>query len=411
MAIVAALGFSYCHQDEVCTKVAEALGVRCMDEEAFLKRAAESSGIDAGKLRRAMHQGASVFNKFTHEKEKNVAHLRAALTDVVREGDVVFHGFETLLLPKNLPHVLRVCLLADSDYRAAEARKAEGMSEKDALNALKNDDAELTEWSQYLYRLGPADRSLYDVIIPMNSTSVDGAVSVIVENAKNPALRETPESGRATEDFILAGKVGIALANKGHDVDVTCENGVATITVNKYTMRLSALEKELVAIAKGVEGVRDAQTKVGLGFHQPNIYFDLDVEAPKKVLLVDDERDFVQILSERLQTRSMEAAVAYNGEEALSIMETDEPEVMVLDLKMPGIDGIETLRRVKRDYPATEVIILTGHGSEREERLAHELGAFAYLQKPVDIDKLAETMKAAYRKVKEADKQRKQSRQ
>jgi two-component system response regulator CpxR len=84
----------------------------------------------------------------------------------------------------------------------------------------------------------------------------------------------------------------------------------------------------------------------------------------------------------------------------------EEPEVMVLDLKMPGIDGMEVLRRVKRTNPGTEVIILTGHGSDREEALAAELGAFAYLRKPVDIEVLTETMKAAYRKVEEARRDR-----
>jgi DNA-binding NtrC family response regulator len=69
---------------------------------------------------------------------------------------------------------------------------------------------------------------------------------------------------------------------------------------------------------------------------------------------------------------------------------------------MPGIDGIEVLRRVKENHPETEVIILTGHGSEKEEKLAAELGAFAYLQKPVNIDKLSETMKKAYKKIRES---------
>ena len=79
-----------------------------------------------------------------------------------------------------------------------------------------------------------------------------------------------------------------------------------------------------------------------------------------------------------------------------------EPEVMVLDLKMPGIDGMEVLRRVKRTHPRTEVIILTGHGSDAEEVLAGELGAFAYLRKPVDIEVLTKTMKAAYHRLEEA---------
>ncbi|RPH89904.1 MAG: response regulator, partial [Desulfobacteraceae bacterium] len=118
-----------------------------------------------------------------------------------------------------------------------------------------------------------------------------------------------------------------------------------------------------------------------------------------KVLLVDDEREFVQTLSERLLLREMGSAVAYDGETALSMVREDEPEVMILDLKMPGIDGMEVLKRVKKTHPLIEVIILTGHGSEADKETCLGLGAFAYLQKPVDVDLLSETIKRANEKI------------
>jgi two-component system, OmpR family, response regulator CpxR len=117
------------------------------------------------------------------------------------------------------------------------------------------------------------------------------------------------------------------------------------------------------------------------------------------VLLVDDEREFVQTLSERLMMRDMGSAVAYDGESALQMVSEDEPEVMILDLKMPGIDGIEVLRKVKATRPEIEVIILTGHGSEVDRELCMNLGAFAYLQKPVNIEQLSNTLKAANEKI------------
>jgi len=402
MAIVAVIGSTYCRQEDVCRTVADKLGYDYLTSGKLLDNASGLFEVPPKKLMRAMHQGPSVFNKFTHEREQNIAFVRAALAEAIRKDNLVCEGFATLLLPKSLTHVLKVCLVASNEYRIAVAGETEGMKEKDAEKAIKKDDSELMQWSQHLYQLGPLDKSLYDVIIPMHSSSVEEAAAIIEENAAKPALKTNPGAKKAAEDFRTAAQVGIALAKKGHDVEVSCEGGVATMVINNYTMRLDALENELVEIAEGVEGVKSAQTKVGAGFHQPNIYFNLDVEMPKKVLLVDDEKDFVHVLSERLQTRSMESAIAYNGEEALSILETDEPEVMVLDLKMPGIDGIETLRRVKKEHPETQVIILTGHGSEREEALARELGAFAYLHKPVDIDVLAKTMKEAYRRAGEA---------
>ncbi len=75
---------------------------------------------------------------------------------------------------------------------------------------------------------------------------------------------------------------------------------------------------------------------------------------------------------------------------------------MVLDLKMPGVNGMDVLRKVKKERPHVEVIILTGHGSEKDKDLAMELGAFAYLEKPVDIEILTKTMKEAYAKINES---------
>jgi len=116
-----------------------------------------------------------------------------------------------------------------------------------------------------------------------------------------------------------------------------------------------------------------------------------------KVLLVDDEEEFVTALSERIEMRDLKSDVALNGEEALKIVDDEVPDVIVLDLKMPGIDGMEVLRRIKKAYSNVQVIILTGHGSEKDEKEARRLGAFEYFQKPTGIDKLVQTIKHAYK--------------
>ena len=117
-----------------------------------------------------------------------------------------------------------------------------------------------------------------------------------------------------------------------------------------------------------------------------------------KVLLVDDEEEFVKTLAERIEMREVKSDVALNGEEALKAMDEDLPDVMVLDLKMPGIDGLEVLRRAKKAYPGVQIIMLTGHGSEKDEKEARRLGVFEYLQKPVEFEKLMRTITKAYKK-------------
>lgn len=114
------------------------------------------------------------------------------------------------------------------------------------------------------------------------------------------------------------------------------------------------------------------------------------------VLLVDDEEEFIKSLSERLQLRDIEANTAFAGEPALEMVADAAPDVMVLDLRMPGIGGLEVLRRIKKTHPQVPVIILTGHGSEKDEAAAMQLGAFAYLQKPVQIDDLLAQMRRAH---------------
>jgi len=120
-----------------------------------------------------------------------------------------------------------------------------------------------------------------------------------------------------------------------------------------------------------------------------------------KVLLVDDEEDFVSTLSERLQLRNITTLVAADGEEALQIIDTDKPPVVVLDVLMPGMGGLDVLRQIKRSYTHIQVIILTGRGSTKEGIKGMRLGAFDYLMKPVKIEMLMQKMNEAFQAAKQ----------
>ena len=115
-----------------------------------------------------------------------------------------------------------------------------------------------------------------------------------------------------------------------------------------------------------------------------------------KILLVDDEKQFVDTLAERLAMRGFSARVAYDGPQALKAVE-EPTDVIVLDLRMPGMDGFEVLRSVKKSNPQVQVIILTGHGGDAEEQTAYRMGAYNFLKKPMDIDELLNSIRMAYR--------------
>ena len=118
--------------------------------------------------------------------------------------------------------------------------------------------------------------------------------------------------------------------------------------------------------------------------------------APINLLLVDDEQSFVEIMSQRLRRRDFIVSYACSGKDALNRLEADKSiEVVILDVKMPGMDGIETLRMIKKKRPLVKVIMLTGHATVDSAIEAMKLGAIDYLMKPCDLDELVFKVKEA----------------
>ncbi len=402
MSVISIFSSVFCKDNEVVEELTERTGYPVLTDEDISIRASRLSGLSQDKIEKTFQGHTSVFNKFTREKERSVAWLRMAVADSLLENeDLVLHGFASHLPARTLSHVLRVCLIGDVRSRK-EAAAARGVSEKEAVKLMERHDADRANWVRTVRDVDdPWAASLYDLVVPMDKNEPSAAARLILEQLDKPALKVTSETRQALEDFHLACRVETILVEKGHDVRVAARNGHVTLTINKKVLLLDRLEKELKSMASEVAGVKSVETKVGKAFHQADIYRRANFEAPSRVLLVDDEREFAQTLSERLSMREMGTHAVYSGESALEMVREDEPEVMVLDLKMPGIDGIEVLRRVKKERPDVEVVILTGHGSEKDRETCMELGAFAYLQKPVDIDELSEVLRLANEKVRQ----------
>ena len=117
-----------------------------------------------------------------------------------------------------------------------------------------------------------------------------------------------------------------------------------------------------------------------------------------KLLLVDDESDFLNTLLKRMKRREVDVHGAKSGEEALDWLKTNPIDVVILDVRMPGMDGIETLKAIKNRHPLIEVIMLTGHASMEVAIEGMERGAFDYLMKPMDMDELLYKVEDAFKK-------------
>jgi len=114
-----------------------------------------------------------------------------------------------------------------------------------------------------------------------------------------------------------------------------------------------------------------------------------------RVLFVDDEEELVSAVVERLDLRGVEAEGVTSGAAALQRIEERDFEVVVLDVKMPGLGGLDVIKRIKQRHPAVQVVMLTGHGSSEDAEEGVRLGAFDYLQKPIDIEVLLEVLRKA----------------
>jgi DNA-binding NtrC family response regulator len=116
------------------------------------------------------------------------------------------------------------------------------------------------------------------------------------------------------------------------------------------------------------------------------------------VLLVDDEVEFLETLVKRLTKRKLFVSGVNSGKDALRVLDEKPVDIVVLDVKMPGMDGLETLREIKRRHPLVEVIMLTGHANMEVAIQGMEVGAFDYLMKPMDIDELLYKLQDAFQK-------------
>lgn len=114
-----------------------------------------------------------------------------------------------------------------------------------------------------------------------------------------------------------------------------------------------------------------------------------------RLMFVDDEEELVSALVERLELRGIDAIGVTSGDEALEHLREESFDVVIIDVKMPGIGGLEVLRTVSRRYPDVKVILMTGHGSAEDSEIGRRLGAVAYLQKPVDLEDLLATIQLA----------------
>ncbi|MEW6288320.1 MAG: response regulator [Thermodesulfobacteriota bacterium] len=403
MPAIAMFSSTFTNETQIINELSTLTASQVISDKDIIADACSKYKVDKNKLEQALYTKMSVFNQFTLEKEKHLAFLKSSLSEKLGENErCIYYGFITLLIPARISHVLKV-LIAGSKEQRIQRAVAAGISEKEAKRLIHKSDASAFELTDFLYKKEAWSPLLYDIVIPADQYTTKDVLQIILENLHKSAVQKTDASVQAIKDMALGAQVELALLGKGHNIEVAANNGGVRLTVNKSVLNFGKLESELSDIASAVGGVKSVEVVKGPDY-KISIYRKQQFELPSKVLLVDDEKEFAQTLSERLISRDVGSHAVYDGQQALDLLKDDRPDVMVLDLKMPGIDGIEVLRQTRKTHPNIKVIILTGHGTEDDRKICMELGAFAYLQKPTDIEKLSATIYDAYKSIAESAK-------
>ena len=264
MSVITISRGSYSRGKEVAEKTALKLGYECISRDILLE-ASEEFNIPEIRLVRALHDSPSVLERFTHGRERYVSYIRKALLQHVQKDNVVYHGLAGHYFLLNIPHVLKVRIIADMEERVKEEVRRENLSEERALYILKKDDEERRKWGLRIYGIDPWDSRLYDMVLNVKSLTVEDAADIICRAVRKPAFETTSESRKILNDSLLSAKVHAALVQVAPTVRVMADNGVVTIgDIQAPPNVKKEVFNEIKRIAEKTEGVK----KVILGIHE-----------------------------------------------------------------------------------------------------------------------------------------------
>ncbi|MFT5701777.1 MAG: two-component system response regulator CpxR [Desulforhopalus sp.] len=379
-------------------ELSSTLSLTVYTDDNLFRETADRFSVNSERMRKMVYSKTSVFNQFTLEKEKSINMFRQVLAEKLASPvEYLFHGFLTSLIPPQVTEVLRV-LVVDKKEGRIERAIGQGLNKGEAKKNIRNHDVSAFCWTDFLFKKEAYDSSLYDLVIPVEGKGHRQITKEILGCFHRTSVLRTPESQLAVQDMKMLAEIKSLLLANGHKMEVKVKESHVTLIIENSVLGFDRLKNEVTELVKQVSGVHEIDIKRCKSYTD-SVYRQQKFELPSKVLFVDDEREFVQTVSQRLNSRNVGTYGVYNGKEALELIIEDRPEVMVLDLKMPGMYGVEVLRKTKEIAPEVEVIILTGHGTTQDKEDCLELGAFAYMNKPVNIEELSATIKAANDKV------------
>ncbi len=257
MAIITISRGSYSHGKKIAEKVAQKLGYECVARDILLE-ASKDFNIPEFKLIQALKDAPSTIDRIMSRKEKYIAFIKAAVLKHCKNDNVVYHGFAGHFFVKEIPHVLKVRIIADLEDRVKLVMERDGISKNEALRFIRKLDEERTKWSQHLYGINTWDPALYDLVIHIKRITIDNAVEIICNNVGLKQFQTTPESQQEMDDLRIASEVKASLIDLKTDIEVSAQKGV--IYIKTRAPQFKNIDLLVHKMRRGVEripGVKD----------------------------------------------------------------------------------------------------------------------------------------------------------
>lgn len=261
MSIISISRGSYSYGKEIAEKLAERLGYECISREILLE-ASEQFHVPEIKLVHAIHDSPSILDRFTFGKERYIAFIRAALFQHLKKDNVIYHGLAGHFFLQNIPHALKVRIIADMDKRIAIVMKRDQVGAEAAQRILAKDDEERRKWSHYLYGIDTTDSRLYDMVFRIDRLTVDDVIKIITNTLDQPSFQTTPASQQMMNDMALAALVEAELVTNFPGASVSAENGKLAVTVKGAIDKTEAITEEVQQTIANREGIESITVKV-----------------------------------------------------------------------------------------------------------------------------------------------------
>jgi cytidylate kinase len=260
MAVITISRGSYSRGKEIAEKVAAKLNYKCISRDLLLEVSQEHN-IPELKLANAIHDAPGILMRLNRKEEKYIAFIKFALLNHLKEDNVVYHGLAGHFFVKDVPHALKVRVLADMEDRVRLEMERKGIDADEARRILEKDDEERRKWSQRLYGIDTADPGLYDLVVHIKQLTVDDTVDMICDCVSKEQFKTTPESQRMIEDLALSAAIEKALIDVGADVTVCVDNQIAFIETQAPIRAEGRLIKEIRNVAEAFEDISDVKIK------------------------------------------------------------------------------------------------------------------------------------------------------